>query len=83
MWTRPDCHVSGMAKGCNVGALRQPVAHPPYSSGGGGQASGLECDVIAVVCMSAVHWMSCSRLIIVETEVGRCALNVMQQAHYC
>ena len=66
LWRRgvgkwPDCHVSdalsaaGLAKGCTVGALRQPVAHPPYSSGGGGQASGLECDVVAVVCMSAVY----------------------------
>ena len=36
MWTRPDRHVSGMAKGCNVGAFRQPVAHPltPPAEGG-------------------------------------------------
>ena len=58
MWTRPDCHVSGMAKGCNVGALRQPVAHPPYSSGGGGQAVGVWN---VVVCMSAVSWLDVSR----------------------
>ena len=53
LWRRgvgkwPDCHVldalsvPGLAKGCTVGALRQPVAHPPYiSSGGGGQALSL------------------------------------------
>ena len=83
MWTRPDCHVSGMAKGCNVGALRQPVAHPPYSSGGGGQASGMECDVVAAVCMSAVHWVSCSRLIVVQTEVGRRSLYIYICIHIC
>ena len=43
----------------------------------------VKCDVVAVVCMSAVHWVSWSRVGIVETEVGMCALNVMQQAHYC
>ena len=83
MWTRPDCHVSGMAKGCNVGALRQLVAHPPYSSGGGGQASGMECDVVAAVCMSAVHWVSCSRLIVVQTEVGRRSLYIYICIHIC
>ena len=61
MRTRPDCHVSGMAKGCNVGALRQPVAHPPYSFGGGGQAGGVECNVVVVVRnyvgSGAIHWM--------------------------
>ena len=76
LWRRgvgkwPDCHVldarsaPGLAKGCTVGALRQPVAHPPHPLAEGGRP--VEC---VVVCMSAVNWMWCSRFIIVETEVG-------------
>ena len=71
MWTRPDCHVTGMAKGCMSCEAPFATLWPTPRllwRREAGQWFGMYV-VEVVVCMSAAGWLWCNRLVVMQQKM--------------